>query len=296
MLHPQLELFFLVVESGSFSRAAAARPCSPVAVMNQMNALEERLGVRLFMRSPRGVALTEAGASLYRDAKKLDEAGARALHRAQAIGTAEKPVIRLGTSFLRPCRPLLERLDAALPAWRDSFRLRLVPFTDCPADFTRLQQKVGTEIDGFVSPADSTAWQEEFALFPLGKCRCCISLAADHELAGRGTLTWTDLCGQTLMLVARGTSPTLDRLRDEIAREHPAITLLDAPGYYDMEVFNRCAQAGYLMETPEIWAGVHPSLVTLPVEWDYALHYGIVCAKEPSPGFTRFLAALREAS
>lgn len=123
-----------------------------------------------------------------------------------------------------------------------------------------------------------------------------MALPARHRLAEKSLLTWADLEGETLLLVERGISPTLDRLRDEIAREHPAITLRDAPGYYDMEVFNRCGEAGYLMETPEIWAGVHPSLVTLPVAWDYALPYGIVCAKLPSPDLARFLDALREVS
>ena len=58
MLHPQWETLILVVEYGSFSRAAAARSCSAVAVMNQVNALEERLGVTLLARSTRGVRLT----------------------------------------------------------------------------------------------------------------------------------------------------------------------------------------------------------------------------------------------
>ena len=197
---------------------------------------------------------------------------------------------------LRPCQPLLGRLEKLPEAVRAAFQISIVPFSDSPGDFGRLQKRLGTDIDCFVSPCDSAAWQEECSILPLGDCRCCVALAAGHRLAAKTLLSWDDLDGQTLMLVERGVSPTLDRLRDEIAREHPGITLMDAPGYYDMEVFNRCGQAPYLVECPEIWKGVHPSLVTLPVEWDYALPYGVVYAKEPSPAFARFIEALRVAA
>lgn len=89
-----------------------------------------------------------------------------------------------------------------------------------------------------------------------------------------------------------GLSPTLDRLREDIARNHPDIIVLDALEYYDIEVFNRCERGGYVMETPEVWAGIHPSLVTLPVDWDYAQPYGIVSAKPPSPAMALFIGAL----
>lgn len=175
---------------------------------------------------------------------------------------------------------------------RERFQISIVPFSDSPGDFARLQKRLGEEIDCFVSPCDSAAWREAFSLFPLGSSRCCVALPARHRLAAKGLLTWADLEGETLLLVARGISPTLDRLRADIARDHPGVRVLDAPGYYDMEVFNRCEQAGYLMECPEIWKGVHPSLVTVPVDWDYALPFGIVAAKRPLPAFRQFLEAL----
>ncbi|MBD5627287.1 MAG: LysR family transcriptional regulator [Desulfovibrio sp.] len=290
MLPPQWDIFFQVVESGSFSRAAAARSCSAVAVMNQVNALEERLGVTLLTRSTRGVRLTGAGEALYAEARRLARAGAEAIERAKTATGA--PAVRIGTSFLRPCRPLLDRLEELPPSVRGRFQISIVPFSDSPGDFARLQQRLGEEIDCFVSPCDSAAWREAFSLFPLGSSRCSVALPARHRLAAKTRLSWADLEGETLLLVARGISPTLDRLRADIARDHPGVRVLDAPGYYDMEVFNKCGQAGYLMECPEIWKGVHPSLVTVPVAWDYALPFGIVYAKTPSPAFRQFLEAL----
>lgn len=43
------------------------------------------------------------------------------------------------------------------------------------------------------------------------------------------------------------------------------------------------------MEVPDTWAEVHPSIVTLPVEWDYEMPFGVVYAQKPSRAFSEFL-------
>ncbi len=57
-----LEIFVAVAEQGSFVGAARRLGRSPAAVTRAVAALEERLGLRLFNRTTRAVALTEAGA------------------------------------------------------------------------------------------------------------------------------------------------------------------------------------------------------------------------------------------
>ena len=91
------------------------------------------------------------------------------------------------------------------------------------------------------------------------------------------------------MLVKRGDSPELNRLRDEIETKHPNIGILDIPHFYDTNVFNECEQAGCIMETLDIWKDVHPSIVTIPMEWEYKTYYGIVYAKQPSEPMQAFI-------
>lgn len=62
-----ISAFLAVAEALSFSRAAEALELSRATVSAQVQALEARLGVRLFQRSTRTVALTEAGQA-YRQA------------------------------------------------------------------------------------------------------------------------------------------------------------------------------------------------------------------------------------
>ena len=70
-----METFVCVVEAGSFSAAARRLKVGQPAVSKSIAQLEERLGVRLILRSTRGLTPTEAGQHYYERAKRsLDEA------------------------------------------------------------------------------------------------------------------------------------------------------------------------------------------------------------------------------
>ena len=84
----------------------------------------------------------------------------------------------------------------------------------------------------------------------------------------------------------------LDHFQDVIQLTHPQIIIQEADYYYDVDTFNACEQNGTLLLTLDAWAEVHPSLVTLPVDWDYTVPYGILYAKEPTDEITRFLQIL----
>ena len=71
MYNPQLDTFLCVVEAGSFSKAAEQLYISAPAVIKQINSLEASLGMKLFDRTHRGLVVTEAGQSIYNDAKYI---------------------------------------------------------------------------------------------------------------------------------------------------------------------------------------------------------------------------------
>lgn len=60
-----LTIFLCIAQHLNFSRAAVELGLTPSALSHSLRALENRLGVRLFNRTTRSVALTEAGARLY---------------------------------------------------------------------------------------------------------------------------------------------------------------------------------------------------------------------------------------
>jgi DNA-binding transcriptional LysR family regulator len=68
-----MEIFVRVVDAGSFSAAASQLGVGQPAVSKVVAQLEERLGVRLLLRSTRRLNLTDAGRTFYENAKRAIE-------------------------------------------------------------------------------------------------------------------------------------------------------------------------------------------------------------------------------
>ena len=87
-------------------------------------------------------------------------------------------------------------------------------------------------------------------------------------------------------------NPVVDGLRAEVEC-WPGVQIEDTAQFYDMEVFNRCAESGNVLVTPDCWRSVHPLLVTIPAAWHHPIPYGLMYAKSPSAAVQRFLDELQ---
>ena len=83
MINEILHTFVAVVKLGSFNRATEHLSLSAPAIMKQMNSLEKSVGVSLFHRSNRGITLTPAGESFYKDALTILRHTRKAMENAQ---------------------------------------------------------------------------------------------------------------------------------------------------------------------------------------------------------------------
>ena len=81
-----MEAFVRVVDAGSFSGAARLLRVGQPAVSKTVAQLEERLGVRLLLRSTHGLTPTEAGRSFYERARRAIEEADEAEHAARGAG------------------------------------------------------------------------------------------------------------------------------------------------------------------------------------------------------------------
>lgn len=293
MYNRELITFITVADQGSFLKAAKQLYITPASVMNQMNKLESMIGAKLIERTNQGIYLTSSGRSIYQDAKKLIEFADEAIKKARQLAISEQNMIRVGTSIMRPCKRFIDLLakidDGTLP-----FQIRIVPFDDDPAGLDSVLSALGNQIDCFVSPCNSAEWQKQYGIFLLNELPCRIAVPRKHRLAKKKSLCWSDLDGETFMILRRGDSAVLNQIRDDILENHPQIRITDVPNFYDTSIFNECEQMNYVMETLDIWADIHPSLITLPMEWEYEIPYGIVYAKKPSKSVKDFINIIEE--
>ena len=288
MYSRELYTFIVVAEQGSFLKASKELFTTPASVMNQINKFESQIGVKLIERTNQGTNLTSAGRSIYKEAKKIIKISEQAISKAKQIAMNEQQVIRVGTSILRPCKMLVD-LWSAIDDGTLSVAIRIIPFDDTPAGMEAMLSSLGKEIDCFVGPCDSLTWKENYNILQIKQGECAIAVPRKNRLSKKEKLCWNDLNGETIMLVKRGDSPVLNKMRDDIETNHPQITVIDTPHFYDTSIFNECEQMGCLMETLDIWKDVHPSIVTIPMMWDYKMPYGIIYAKRPSETVESFL-------
>ena len=283
MYNKQLDVFVMAAELGSFSKAAEALFITPSAVIQQVNGLEERLGVRLFERSRRGITLTPAGSHLLTEGKELIARSNRLVSELRARGEDTQKQITLGVSLLHRSRLVYELWSKFLSVERD-YRLNVInlQFTNRSASAFMQDADIIEGLD------DGEMWQSRWSFLPLCRVPLACAVPKEHPLAGKQRLTMEDLKGETVITIRRGMAECLDRFADDLTSA--GIDVQEASAY-DLSVFSRCVLNGYVLQTPMCWHDIHPDLVTIPCDWDYALPYGLWHKNAPgaAEGFLRFV-------
>lgn len=291
MYNPQLDAFIAAADCGSFTKAADKLYISAPAVIKQINALEQHLNIKLFNRSPRGITLTEAGQSLYKDAVKIIKLSNTAVDRARTLIKNQPFIIRVGNSMMNPCKPLVD-LWKQFPTEHANLKLQIVPYDDSGNTVLNILDTLGKNFDVFVAPCNSKEWLKRCNFYQLGTYKICCAVPQGHRLSNRKIISLHDLTGETLMMSQRGDSQILDDIRDNLEKEYPEIIIKDAPIFYDASVLNRCDQEGNILLTLDSWTDAHPFLQTIPIDWNHTMPYGIIYPKEPSASIQFLLNTL----
>lgn len=288
MYNPILETFITVCDCGSFTKAAERLYISPTAVMKQINSLESHLELKLIERTPSGVRLTNVGTIIYQDAKFIIDYSKKSITSAKASMYTESTTFCVGTSLLNPAKPFMDlwyRINNDFPG----YKLHLVPFEDNCEGILGEIEKLGEKFDFLIGVCDSKAWLSRCDFLPLGRYKKMIAVSREHHLADKKIINIEDLYGETLMMVRRGDSGINDSLRNDLEKHHPQIHIEDTQPFYDLSVFNNCAETGKVLLTIECWQDVHPGLVSIPVNWDYSIPYGLLYSLNAPEDVLRFI-------
>ena len=293
MYNPQLDTFICVVEAGSFSKAAEELYISAPAVIKQINSLENSLNLQLFERTHRGLIITEAGKSLYQDAKYLIQYSKESLIRAQEAMNHNEEIIRVGISPMTPPEVFVE-LWPKIQKIYPEMKFKLITFENTPENAREILANMGKNIDVIAGIFDETMLElrgcdgTEISREPF-----CVAVSIHHRLAKKEKITLDDLAGENLMLMQRGWSYYGDMLRDDMMKNHPEINIVDF-NLYNVEAFNRCENNNEVLLAFKSWESVHPLIRIIPVEWDYTMPFGILHSKTPSIKVKRLINAINK--
>ena len=107
-----LRYFLAVAEELHFTRAAARLHMAQPPLSQQIRALEAELGVELFVRTRRSVALTDAGTALLARARELLAATQALPQQLQRVARGETGLLRIGFSSTLPLTRVLRDVVA----------------------------------------------------------------------------------------------------------------------------------------------------------------------------------------
>ena len=125
-----LRYFVAVSEELHITRAAERLGIQQPPLSHQIRALETELGVRLFRRVPRGVALTAAGEAFLDEARSVLEGAERAILRARLAARGQRGRLILGITTSATLHPVVPRIlgeysRSILPSpWTSARRMR----------------------------------------------------------------------------------------------------------------------------------------------------------------------------
>lgn len=293
MYNPQLETFLCVVEAGSFSKAAETLYISAPAVIKQINSLEKSLNLKLFERSYRGLTVTPAGQSLYKDAKYIINYCKESVERAEHASNENEEVIRVGISPLTPPQVFVE-LWPRIQEYYKEMKFQLITFENTPENAKEILANLGQNIDVIAGVFDEGMLKlRQCNGIEISKEKFCLAVSMHHRFAGKDHLTIRDLYGENLLMIKEGWGKYVDILREDLTKHHPQINLKDFD-FYNVEIFNQCENSEDMLLAFKTWESVHPLMKMIPVEWDYEMPFGLLYSKKPEDKVKKLLHAIEQ--
>jgi DNA-binding transcriptional LysR family regulator len=215
-----LRYFVAVAEELNFRRAAERIHIDQTPLSRTIRDLEDQLGVSLFMRMPRKLRLTPAGARLLKESKKLFIRLERTRRVVRATDARYRAPLRIGVAD-GLAQPKLSACFASWQALAPETPLELLEMTAGELASSLRSEEVDVGIS-FGLPEDEAIAQESAWSYPL-----MAMLPFGHELASSKKVALADLLAFPLISCKADRQPgLLQQMQAIVQRYSPAPTIV----------------------------------------------------------------------
>ena len=198
-----LRYFVQVAEDLHFARAAHHLGISQPPLSQQIRALEQELGVQLFERTSRNVALTPAGSLFLEEARATLARAEQAVTIVRRAAAGELGELAIGFNASAPFVP---RVAKAIHDFRQAYpdvRLSLCE-QGGPAQIEAVAEH--TLDVGFLRRSYSPQLPDGIAAVSLLTERLFVAMRPDHRFAKRDSVDLVDLQGEPMLVYAQNRS------------------------------------------------------------------------------------------
>ena len=288
-----LRVVIAVAESGSISAGADRLQLAVAAASARISSMEAALGIRIFERSSRGVALTSAGRMLVQRGRELLADADRLATdlRDWSLGLAGQVRMLANASALLQVLPQrLEQFTRSHPRIRVDVEERMSP--EIPAALLEGRADVG--VVDVVTPAQGLAY------FPFFRDQLALVVPAGHALAGAREARLHQLLGENFIVIA-GSNAVSTRLFNAAAALGETLNIRMQMRSFDAASRMVAAGLGVAVLPAEAIAPqlAHLALhaIALVEEWAQRTHFLALRTGEEAPAAARTLVeGLRDRS
>lgn len=248
----QLRYFVAAAEARSFTKAAAQYYITQTAVTQQIHALEESLGVLLFDRGSRPVALTPAGSIFLTDAKAILERMDHAASRVREASVGMVGTLRIGYTkgFER------SSLSNTLRKFHSDYPNVLLSCYRRNTDHLAAGLLKGEYDIIFTWDSTEIVKNEEVDYRLVTRCPLIVAVYGSHPFAGRSSLKREELRGEKILFMTP--SSTGDSVGD-----HRFYEMYEKAGYHpDILFYSNDVESILMMVAAEEGISILPEYVT----------------------------------
>ena len=276
-----LDSFIKVRETGSISKAAEELFLSASAVTQQMNALENNLGVSLMRRTTHGVELTEAGEYLYREALMIREKDRELRRELIRLQTKERPSVRVGDSFLFPCRLFFE-MWKEYSEINETGSVEMLPY-DCFQKHVVMEKGIDLT-EGLMLHAE---WQKGTAFQLIGMVPIGFAVSKTNPLSEKKCIEMEDLKGKKIISICSTQRDIFWNFHQKLIKAGAEVEEVE---FYYQNVFGRAVMEDCLLQMPMCWSHIQPELAFVPFQESLSLSYGFFYREDAGEALHRFIA------
>lgn len=189
----QMRYFLAVAEERHVGRAAERLHMAQPPLTRQIRALEDELGATLFLRTPKGMELTEAGQTLLDEVPNLLQLAQRARERTRAAGQGEIGRLDVGL-FGSGVLDVIPRLLAQFHAERPDVKIVLHTMTKAEQLDALRERRISVGFNRLVPP------EPDLVIETVLRERMRVALPAGHRLCANESVRIPDLAGEPMIL------------------------------------------------------------------------------------------------
>lgn len=228
-----LRYFLAVAEAQNFTRASRRLRVAQPALGRQVHDLEDELGVKLLVRSPRGATLTPAGEAFVAEAKAVLQRAEDAVRVARAFAEGERGELHLGYAP----SPTVELLPRILHAYQSEAPGVRVALHDLSTG-NMLQGLHSGRLHAALMVKPMTRELRGLSFEELCRYPMCAAVPNGHRLARPKTIDLRQMAAEPLVALSREEYPEYHEMLaalfasigspPRIAEEHDSATSLIA--------------------------------------------------------------------